>query len=288
MVRGIEKREIFTDDDDRVDFLRRLSDVLPDEGIACLAFALMTNHVHLVLRTGPNASISRVMARLGTGHAVRFNRRHERVGHLFQNRFRSDLVADEAHLATLVRYVHLNPLRAGLVASTAALEHYSWTGYAALLGNAACEFLAVQEVLAWFGSDVGSSRRALRHWMDAGVSAEGPDLGAHVERDPSPLPTPRGLEAEIVHDGWDLSGVLAWVCRQTGAWDADVRAGRRTALASEARAISAYLAQRAIGTRPAEMMMLRLTSGAASRAITRGRVLAEKLRLSLPARPDQT
>jgi REP element-mobilizing transposase RayT len=291
MVRGIEKREIFRDDADRADFRDRLARLLPEEDITCFAWALMTNHVHLLVRTGPESSISRLMARLGTGHAARFNRRHVRVGHLFQNRFRSDLVADEGHLSSLLRYVHLNPVRAGVIGSVAELAEYPWTGHGALMGRADCPFLAVRDVLRWFGSDTASARRGLRHWMQLASSAPGPDLDAHPDESLAPARTAARRRsrqgAQTSRDGWNMALLLAWACAQTGASEADVRAGRRTASASETRAIAAYLAQRALAIRAVEMATtLQLGSGSASRAIRRGRELVARRRLVLPISPD--
>ena len=97
MVRGIDRLPIFLDDADREDFLHRLSRLIPQLGFLCFAWALMPNHVHLVIRSG-QVRISQLMARLGTGYARRFNERHGRVGHLFQNRFRSRCVVDDADL----------------------------------------------------------------------------------------------------------------------------------------------------------------------------------------------
>ena len=87
MVRGIERRRIFRDDLDRRDFVARLDRILPEEGWSCFAWALMPNHVHMVMQ-GSGRNLSRVMARLGTGYARGFNARHGRSGHLFQNRFK--------------------------------------------------------------------------------------------------------------------------------------------------------------------------------------------------------
>src|SRR5512134_2440276 len=123
MLRGIERRRIFADDSDHEDFLRRLSDLAPALGFRCFAWALMPNHVHLVLRSG-QARISQLMARLGTGYARYFNERHARVGHLFQNRFRSRRVLDDADLMGLTLYVTRNPLAGGLVADLHALEQF--------------------------------------------------------------------------------------------------------------------------------------------------------------------
>ena len=133
MLRGIERRQIFLDARDHEDFLRRLDHLIPELGFRCFAWVLMPNHVHLALQTGP-VPLPRLMARLGTGYAGYFNRRHDRVGHLFQNRYKSRLVADERDLLGVVLYVHRNPLRAGLVASMEALGRLDWCGHGALSG----------------------------------------------------------------------------------------------------------------------------------------------------------
>jgi REP element-mobilizing transposase RayT len=164
MVRGIERRLLFVDDADREELLRRLSLLLSELGFLCFAWALMPNHVHLVLRSG-RASISRLMARLGTGYAVYFNKRHERVGHLFQNRFRSRRVLDEGDLLGLVVYVIRNPAEAGLV-DPAASAGFPWCGLGALLGvRPPHPFESVSETLALFDRDPVRARACIRSWF---------------------------------------------------------------------------------------------------------------------------
>jgi REP element-mobilizing transposase RayT len=90
IVRGIERRKIFLDDQDRSNWMARLGKILIENGKPCFAWALMSNHVHLLLRTGL-VSLSTVMRRLLTGYGVSFNRRHKRHGQFFQNRFKSIL-----------------------------------------------------------------------------------------------------------------------------------------------------------------------------------------------------
>ena len=111
IARGIERRKIFRDEIDRDNFLDRLGTILSDTNTVCYAWALLPNHFHLLLRTG-TVPLSNVMRRLLTGYAVSFNLRHQRHGHLFQNRFKSILCQEDAYLMELVRYIHLNPLRA--------------------------------------------------------------------------------------------------------------------------------------------------------------------------------
>jgi len=89
---------------------------------------------HILLRTGPTP-LSKVMRRLMTGYAVTFNRRHRRAGHLFQNRYKSVVCEENPYLLELIRYIHLNPLRAKLVEDLKALNKYPWTGHSAILGR---------------------------------------------------------------------------------------------------------------------------------------------------------
>src|SRR5687768_5882952 len=132
MARGVARSEIFHDDLDRRTFLAHLGSALSDAGARSYAWALMPNHVHLLLRTGP-VPLARPMQRLLTRYAGWFNRRHSRAGHLFQNRYKSILGQEEGYLIALIRYVHLNPVRSGLVAGLGALEDYPWTGHRAIL-----------------------------------------------------------------------------------------------------------------------------------------------------------
>jgi REP element-mobilizing transposase RayT len=112
IVRGIERRSIFVDDQDYQNFLQRLGNLLTDSSIVCYAWALMTNHAHLLLRTGL-VSISTVMRRLLTGYAQQFKKRHNRCGFVFQNRHKSFLCEEESNLLKIVRYIRLNSLYAG-------------------------------------------------------------------------------------------------------------------------------------------------------------------------------
>jgi putative transposase len=134
MARGIERREIFKDDQDRQSFLERLALILEKTQTQCYAWALIPNHFHLLLRTGLTP-LSKVMRRLMTGYAVTFNKRHKRSGHLFQNRYKSVVCEEDPYLLELIRYIHLNPLRAGLVKDLKELDKYPWTGHSAILGK---------------------------------------------------------------------------------------------------------------------------------------------------------
>lgn len=169
IVRGIERRVIIQDDSDRKSFLERLARLLELTGTDCLAWALMDNHFHLLLRTGPT-KLSTFMRRLLTGHAVTFNLRHGRVGHLFQNRYKSIVCEEEAYLLELVRYIHLNPLRVGAVVDMEELDRYPWSGHAVLMGNLELVGQRTDEVLSRFGRKKAQARRAYRQFVADGIA----------------------------------------------------------------------------------------------------------------------
>ncbi|MDD2320493.1 MAG: transposase [Geobacteraceae bacterium] len=110
IVRGIERTEVFLDDKDRQRFVDRFDRLLVETETDCYAWALIPNHFHLLLRC-KCVELSRFMRRLLTGYAVYFNLRHNRSGHLFQNRYKSIFCEEESYLLELIRYIHLNPHR---------------------------------------------------------------------------------------------------------------------------------------------------------------------------------
>jgi REP element-mobilizing transposase RayT len=169
IVRGIEKRKIFKDDADRQNFIERLGDILSDSQTPCYAWALMPNHFHLLLKTSLTP-IATIMRRLLTGHAIYFNRRHRRWGHLFQNRYKSILCQQDNYLLELVRYIHLNPLRAKQVSELKKLERYPYCGHSVLLGHHRNDWQSVDQTLKLFGKNVSLARRRYREFIKKGVN----------------------------------------------------------------------------------------------------------------------
>ena len=176
IARGIEQREIFKDDQDRNIFLDRLGVVLTDTETVCYAWALIPNHFHLLLRTG-SFPIATVMRRLLTGYAIYHNRRHRRFGHLFQNRYKSILCQEDVYLLELVRYIHLNPLRARLVPDLSHLDKYSFVGHSVIMGKTKINWQDVGTILKMFDKKVGSACRKYRAFVERGISkGRRPDL----------------------------------------------------------------------------------------------------------------
>jgi len=169
MARGIEKRLIFTDETDRANFLKRLGELVQDTQTPCLAWALLPNHFHLLLKTD-QTPISTLMRRLMTGHATWFNTRHQRSGHLFQNRFKSILCQEDAYLLELVRYIHLNPLRAGQAKDYAELGRYPYCGHSVLLGKSGLDWQDTAAVLTLFDKKPSSARRRYSQFVQKGIA----------------------------------------------------------------------------------------------------------------------
>lgn len=168
IVRGIERRDIFLDDNDRRLFLERFSRLLLETGTECLAWALMSNHFHLLL--SPRLTkLSVFMRRLLTGYAIVFNLQHKRSGHLFQNRYKSIACQEDTYLLELIRYIHLNPLRVGLVKTIEELDNYPWCGHGVLIGTRELSGQRVDDVLMLFGRKKRIARQAYRKFVIDGI-----------------------------------------------------------------------------------------------------------------------
>jgi REP element-mobilizing transposase RayT len=168
LIRGIERRKIFKDDADRENFLDRLGGILVETSTSCYGWALLSNHVHLLLRTG-TVPIATVMARLLTGYVVSFNRKYRRHGYLFQNRYKSILCQEDPYLLELVRYIHLNPLKARIVRDVKELEGFPYAGHGGLLGREKRPWQDVGYVLGQFGGGVREARRRYRAYVKEGI-----------------------------------------------------------------------------------------------------------------------
>jgi putative transposase len=164
--RGNRLQAIYLEEADYRLFLRLVEKVVGRQEWRCLAFCLMTNHYHLVLRT-PNADLSVGMHRLNGEYARWFNDRHGLVGHVFQKRFHAVLVESDGHLLELFRYLSLNPVRAGLCTDPRA---WRWSSYRALLGaRSPLACLAVEEALGYFGREAEQARRAFERFVGDGL-----------------------------------------------------------------------------------------------------------------------
>ena len=168
IVRGIEKKEIVSDKYDRTDFVKRMGELADETGTPIYAWSLLRNHAHILLKSGP-IGLSKYMRRFLTGYAIAYNIRHKRHGHLFQNRYKSIVCDEDAYFQELVRYIHLNPLRAKMVKDMSALDGYSWCGHGVILGRKTREWQDRNYVLAWFGTKESEAKRAYREYVKEGI-----------------------------------------------------------------------------------------------------------------------
>ncbi len=200
VARGIDRRKIFQDDHDRNDFLDRLGHILTETQTRCYAWALIPNHFHLLFRTGATP-ISTVMRRLLTGYAASFNRRHRRYGHLLQNRYKSFLCQEDTYFLELVRYLHLNPLRANLVQDFKQLDTFPYTGHSAVMGKGNNDWQDTDYVLQWFHNRRTMARRKYRDFIKKGIAAgRRPDLvGGGLVRSAGGWSALRALRKGKVH-----------------------------------------------------------------------------------------
>jgi putative transposase len=170
IIRGIERKAIFKDDADRSGFIERIASIFADSSTPCFAWALMTNHVHLLIRTA-DTPLATLMRRLLTGYAMAFNRRHHRHGQLFQNRYKSILCQEDTYLLELTRYIHLNPLRVGIVNDLGALDTYPFTGHSVIMGKQQVDWQHDTTILGMFAKTRAAARRKYRQFVEKGIDA---------------------------------------------------------------------------------------------------------------------
>ncbi len=169
--RGNARQRVFRDDEDRETYLATLAWVVGRFRWCCHAYCLMDNHVHLLIET-PQPNLSRGMRQLNGVYTQRFNRRHRKVGHLFQGRFKAILVEKEGYLLELARYIVLNPVRAKMVKTP---ERYPWSSYQPMLGLAPVPpALATDWILDQFAGTRATARRRYAKFVHEGVGVPGP------------------------------------------------------------------------------------------------------------------
>jgi REP element-mobilizing transposase RayT/biotin operon repressor len=148
IARGNERKDIFLDDEDKNKFIQIIINKKKKNEYTLYAYCLMNNHLHLLLKEEKD-NISRVMRRINTAYAYYFNKKYNRVGHVFQNRFRSEPVENDRYLISLIRYIHNNPIKAKIVNQ---LQQYKWSSYSLYLKEQKC-IIDKEEILNLFSPD---------------------------------------------------------------------------------------------------------------------------------------
>ena len=248
VARGNERRPVFRDDADRERYLGRLAHYREKFEFAVLAYCLMDNHVHLAIETG-RFPLSRIMAGLQSSYTQAFNRRHRRVGHLFQGRYKALLVERDLYLLGLVRYIHRNPVEAGVVERAA---DYRWSSDRFYRRGGGPEWLDLDRVLPMLGRGRFAAARGYRALMNeepAESYEEARIIGQLVvgEEDFARRVLRAAHDPVLVRRGLTEASVARRVAAETGQSLAELRGpGRRRDL-SEARAIAAYAGKRVGG-----------------------------------------
>jgi putative transposase len=168
IVRGNAGQAIFFDDVDRCRFCFLLQEGVERFGHRIHAFTLLTNHAHFAIQVG-EVELSRIVQNFSYRHTQWINKRQRRTGHVFQGRYKARVVDADSYLVELVRYIDLNPVRAGLVSTPA--QHY-WGSYRAYLGDEGIPWLTTEWVLSQFGEETGSARRSYRRFISEGIGQE--------------------------------------------------------------------------------------------------------------------
>ncbi len=167
--RGNEKRPIFLIEQDYLRLVSRFESIYKRYGVVIHSYVLMTNHYHVLVET-PRANLSAALHDLNTAYTNYFNRRHDRVGHLFQGRYRSFVVEKDPYLLELSRYIHLNPVRAGMVKKP---EAYRWSSYPSYLSSGSCpEWLRREDVLEQMDTNPVKGLRKYRQFVEEGLRRE--------------------------------------------------------------------------------------------------------------------
>jgi len=165
--RGNAQADIYLGDSDRELFLATLAGTISRFGWLCHAYCLMSNHYHLLIET-PGANLALGMRQLNGVYTQRFNRSHDRVGHLFQGRYKAILVERDAYLLELCRYVVLNPVRANMVKD---IRQWPWSSYPAMIGASACpSWLSINWLLSQFGNQRGRCREQYVRFVEEGIN----------------------------------------------------------------------------------------------------------------------
>ncbi|BCA80644.1 transposase [Desulfuromonas sp. AOP6] len=249
MLRGNAGHDIFHDEADRSRFFFLLQEGIARFGHRIHAYCLMSNHVHLVVQVKETA-LSRIMHNLSFRYTQYLNKKFQQTGHIFQGRFKALLIDAEAYLLALVRYVHLNPLRAGMAES---LDDYPWSSHHAYLSRENLPWLTVEWVLSRFSEDAGRSKDHYRDFVEGGQqdgycrefhrgTYEGRILGddSFVEE------VLAGCHEKLAEPP-PLESVVEAVCALYDLRPQDLSSRRRTQLVSEARALAAYVVRETQG-----------------------------------------
>jgi len=179
MLRGNERKSLFLDNEDRRRFLATMSSKKAEASFMLFAFCLMDNHVHLLIREG-SEPLAVTMKRINGSYAYYFNQKHNRIGHLFQDRFKSVPVENEQYLLKVVRYIHQNPVKAGMVGDP---SEYRWSSQTAYTDSTSNHLVDSEFVLAMFSDSKIKALALFKEFMEQDETDQFLDMDEEIERD---------------------------------------------------------------------------------------------------------
>lgn len=314
MVRGIEGRDIFATIKDRQTFLKRFGTTIAETRTPCYAYALMGTHVHLLIQTG-ETPISKLMQSILTGYACNYNYRYQRSGKLYQNRFKSILCDRDEYFLQLIRYIHLNPLKAGIIDGLSQLDKSPRTSHSIIMGNKKAGWIQSDEVLKQFGRTPKKARAAYRRYINAGIGQD-EDLegggfvrsmggeweaartaaqGHRETADERILGSGEFVESVLEHaaeqesrtsrlqrTGWDFESVLAKAAEAAGVEKEELFQAARGNARSRARALLCkWLIDDLKYTQTSIGEKLKISQSTVSKLVKRGRTVEKEMNVEL-------
>ena len=303
--RGIERKNIFGGDADKKEFLRRLKLLFAKRSMQCYAWCIMDNHYHLLLVTG-KSKLSELMRCLLTGYGVYYNKVNKRSGYVFQNRYKSIVCDRDEYLLSLIRYIHLNPVRVKKI-EIEALNNYKWTGHKELVGKQRREdkIVECEEVLSFFSKRKKEAKRVYIEYVKEGVGLKEDYMGGGLIRSAGGLEKLMRRDKEdremyderILGNGGFIEDVYAEIGREEsrnvtikgteelldkiskyyGKNKSDIIEGPSRGVRG-ARSVFIYIGYKYLGKRITELGdRLRIGQSAASMAMKRGKKIVEDI-----------
>ncbi len=270
IARGIERREIFKSNSDRDFFMAKLGKLALETGTQLYAYTLMPNHFHLLLRrrSTPTATF---MQRMLTAYAIYFNKKYGRAGHLFQNRYRSFLCREDMYFLELIRYIHLNPLRGGIIKSLDDLSKYPYSSHKVIMGARGSNWYDPALILAHFGS-----QKEYLDFVAAGIDLNSDDIAAikssltaQSDKEWNMLSNSSSMQPPST--GISLDALIEETCAAHAISMQELLGNSRKRKVANARALLAYRMSSQLGLTGSEIgRNLAVTRSAASKMIIKG------------------
>ncbi|MBL3600676.1 MAG: transposase [gamma proteobacterium endosymbiont of Lamellibrachia anaximandri] len=245
MLRGNGGQVIFFDEADRYHLYLLIQQGVERYGHRVHGFCCMTNHIHLAIQVAEEP-LSRIMQNLSFRYTRWINKKQARTGHLFQGRYKSILVDADSYLLELIRYIHLNPVRAGMVEEP---DDYAWSAHRAYLGSETLSWLETDWVLSRFAKRLDTSRQRYEAFVQADIGGGYREEFHRGGEDGRVLADDRFLERVLgapvqLSPKVTLEGIIAYVTVEYGVSEEELQGPSRNRAVSEARTVTGWLARR--------------------------------------------